>query len=248
MDQTRFSTIAHRDHVYCNPLDPVVLDQVTDRLELAAGRRVLDVGCGKGALLVRIAERTGARGTGVDINAAFLAEARTRAERSGVASLVELHEMEASRLVLEPASFDAGICIGSTHALGGYRETLRALAGLVRPGGRVLVGEGYWRQDPDPEYLDRLKATADEMTTHEETIAAGEAEGLTPCDAWVSSQRDWDRYEDLYARTVETWVATHGDDPDASEARERIRRWRETYLRWGRDTLGFGLYLFARPG
>jgi hypothetical protein len=27
---------------------------------------------------------------------------------------------------------------------------------------------------------------------------------------------------------------------------ERIRRWRETYLRWGRDTLGFGLYLFER--
>jgi len=29
---------------------------------------------------------------------------------------------------------------------------------------------------------------------------------------------------------------------------ERIRRWRDGYLRWGRDTLGFGLYLFYRPG
>jgi hypothetical protein len=25
----------------------------------------------------------------------------------------------------------------------------------------------------------------------------------------------------------------------------RITRWREIYLRWGRDTLGFGTYLFA---
>jgi hypothetical protein len=27
---------------------------------------------------------------------------------------------------------------------------------------------------------------------------------------------------------------------------ERIRGWRETYRRWGRDTLGFGLYLFRQ--
>lgn len=247
MEHVRFSTIAHRDHDFCNPLDPAVLDQVTDRLDLAAGRRVLDVGCGKGALLVRIAERCGASGTGVDINAAFLAEARMRAERSGVAPLIELREMEASRLDAPAGWFDAGICIGSTHALGGYRETLRALARLMRPGGAVLIGEGYWRREPDPEYLDRLGATADEMTTHEDTIAAGEAEGLASRGAWVSSERDWDRYEDLYARTVETWVATHAEDPEAPAARERIRRWRETYLRWGRDTLGFGLYLFARP-
>jgi hypothetical protein len=164
-----------------------------------------------------------------------------------VASRLELRETEAARLAAEPASFDAGICIGSTHALGGYRPTLAALARWVRPGGAVLVGEGYWRREPEPEYLERLGATADEMTTHEETIAAGAAVGLAPAGTWVSSERDWDHYEDLYARTVEVYVATHPEDPDAPAARERIRRWRETYQRWGRDTLGFGLYLFKRP-
>ena len=29
---------------------------------------------------------------------------------------------------------------------------------------------------------------------------------------------------------------------------ERIRKWRDAYLRWGRDTLGFAVYLFYRPG
>jgi hypothetical protein len=29
---------------------------------------------------------------------------------------------------------------------------------------------------------------------------------------------------------------------------KRIRRWRDAYLRWGRDTLGFAVYLFYRPG
>ncbi len=84
------------------------------------------------------------------------------------------------------------------------------------------------------------------MTPHEDNLAAGLAEGLEACGAWVSSESDWDRYEDLYARTVERYVAEHPDDADAPEMRERILRWRETYLRWGRDTLGFGLYLFRR--
>jgi cyclopropane fatty-acyl-phospholipid synthase-like methyltransferase len=247
MDQARFSTIAHRDHAYCNPLDPEVVDQVLDRLDLGPGRRVLDIGCGKASLLVRIAERYGARGLGVDINPAFLAEGRNRAERAGVSPLVELYEIEASRLRSEAAAFDAGLCIGSTHALGGYRETLRGLARWVRPGGALVIGEGHWRREPDPEYLERLGAAADEMSTHEDTIAAGAAEGLEPRGAWVSSVRDWDRYEDLYARTVETYVATHAGDPEAAAMRERIGRWRETYRRWGRDTLGFGLYLFRRP-
>ena len=247
MDHMRFSTIAHRAHVHCNPLDPEVLDQVIDLLELVPGRRVLDVGCGKATLLVRIAERHQVLGTGVDINPAFLAEGRANAQRHGVASRIELLEMDASRIACEPASFDAGVCIGSTHAFGTYRDAFRELARFVRPGGNVLVGEGCWKRDPDPEYLHRLGATADEMTTHEGMQAAGSRQGLEPRGAWLSSDRDWDRYEDLYARTVETWVATHPDDPDAPAMRERIRQWRETYARWGRDTLGFGLYLFRRP-
>lgn len=247
MDPIKFTTVAHQNHLYCNPLDPVLLDQVLDMLELGPGRRVLDVGCGKAALLVRIAERYGAGGVGVDINAAFLAEGRVLAQQRGVEARVELIEMQASRLDAKEGSFDAGVCIGSNHALGSYRDTLRQLARWVRPGGSVLVGEGYWRRDPDHEYLERLGATPDEMMTHEDTLAAGEEFGLMPRGSWTSSQRDWDGYEELYARTVETYVATHPDDPDQAAMRERIALWRETYRRWGRDTLGFGLYLFRRP-
>jgi ubiquinone/menaquinone biosynthesis C-methylase UbiE len=247
MDHMKFSTIAHREHVYCNPLDPAVLDQVTDLLDLGPDRHVIDIGCGKATLLVRIAERFQAQGTGIDINAAFLAEGRATAADRGVAARIELLEMEASRLAVEPQTFDAAICIGSTHAFGTYRDTLRELARLVRPGGDVLMGEGYWKRDPDPEYLRRLQATADEMTTHEGMQAAGTEHGLVPRGAWRSSDQDWDRYEDLYARTVETYVAAHPEDPDSPALRERIRDWRETYVHWGRDTLGFGLYLFRRP-
>lgn len=246
MDRMRFSTIAHRDHRFCNPLDPATLARALESLGLGPGARVLDVGCGKGALLVDLARRFGAVGVGVDINPEFLAEGRALAERHGMAGSVTLIEREAAHLGAPAASFDLGVCIGSTHALGGYPETLRGLAGLVRPGGHVLVGQGYWKRDPDPEYLDRLGATAGEMTTHEGNIEAGIAAGLEPAGAWTSRDEDWDRYEDLYADSVERYAAGHPEDPDRPAMLERIRGWRETYRRWGRDTLGFGLYLFRR--
>jgi cyclopropane fatty-acyl-phospholipid synthase-like methyltransferase len=247
MDPLRFTTIAHREHLHCNPLDPAAVDRAIDRLGLGSGRTVLDVGCGKGALLVRVAERTGASCTGVDINAAFLAEGRALAARRGVAALVTLIERPAAELAADTDTWDAGICIGSSHALGGYRDTLRGIARRVRPGGALLIGEGFWRRPPDPEYLERLGATEDELAGDEGNRAEAEGQGLAVVQAWVSSDQDWDRYEELYARTVETWVATHPDDPDTPEIRERIRRWRETYLRWGRDTLGFALYLLRKP-
>ena len=247
MDPMKFTTIAHRSHRFCNPLDPAVLERALDGLGLGPGDRVIDVGCGKAALLVDLAQRHRVEGVGVDINAAFLAEGRAMAARAGVAAAVSLIEAEAGSLDLGPASFALGTCIGSTHALGGYAETLRGLRALVRPGGHVLVGQGYWKRPPDPEYLERLGATADEMTTHEGNVAAGVAAGLTGAGAWVSGDDDWDRYEDLYAGTVEAHAAAHPEDPDGPAMLERIRRWRETYQRWGRDTLGFGLYLFRRP-
>jgi hypothetical protein len=70
--------------------------------------------------------------------------------------------------------------------------------------------------------------------------------GFVPVFTAVSGDAEWDAYEGLYHRTVEDYVAAHPEDPDAPVMAERIRRWREAYLRWGRDTLGFGLYLFEK--
>lgn len=246
MDPLKFTTIAHREHRLLNPLDPETLEQAVAQVALAPGDRVVDVGCGKGLLLVTLAKRYGTAGLGVDINPAFLAEARADAERRGVTEAVEWIEGDAAGLSLAPQAFDLGICIGATHVLGGYPGTLRGLSRLVRPGGHLLVGQGYWKHPPAPEYLERLGASEDEMTTHQGNLAAGIAHGLAERGAWESRDQDWDHYEGLYADSIERYVAEHPEDSDAPAMRERIARWRETYVRWGRETLGFGLYLFGR--
>ncbi len=245
-DQLRFATIAHREHVFCSPLSVAKVDQVLSMLELKREARVLDVGCGKGEMLVRLCERLGVRGVGVDLNPDFIRDARTRAHaRAGDSSLV-FHEKPVSEVVVEPGAYDAVLCVGSTRTYGTYRDALCALAWAVRRHGRVLVGEHFWRRRPHPDYLAVLGLEADDLSDHPTNVRAGEEVGLVPICTAVSTEDEWERHERLRARAVERWAAEHPEDPDAEAYWKQARRWHEAWEHWGRDTLGFGLYVFQK--
>jgi ubiquinone/menaquinone biosynthesis C-methylase UbiE len=243
----KFTTIAHADHALCSPISEAKLDRVIELLDLPPDARVLDAGCGKGELLIRVVKRWNARGIGVDPNGEFLAAARHRAGALVAGREIEWREAEMSDVAFGAGTLDAAMCVGATHAFGDYSATLRGLRDLVRPGGVVLVGEGFWRRVPKPEYLTALGSSADEFREHASNIAEGTAAALVPLYAAVSSDDEWDHYEGLYARAVERYVHAHPEDPDAGAMRERIRAWRHAYLKWGRETLGFALYLFLKP-
>jgi cyclopropane fatty-acyl-phospholipid synthase-like methyltransferase len=246
LDQTKFTTIAHRDHAICNPIGIEKTDRVLALLDLPPGARVLDVGCGKAEMLMRLIERYGCAAVGVDSNPHFLAEARARAFDRGVAGQLELHESEIAKQKFESESFDAALCVGATHAYGDYGSTLEALRGLVKPGGKVLVGEGHWMRRPEAAYLKALGAKAKDYTDHTGNVTAGVEAHLTYLYSAVADTDDLDHYEGLYNRAVETWCLENPDDSDHTAARKKIRDWRDLYLQWGRDTLGFALYLFQK--
>jgi hypothetical protein len=66
--------------------------------------------------------------------------------------------------------------------------------------------------------------------------------------AAVAGQRDWDRYEWTLVLNGERHAAAHPDDPAMGDLRAWVRAGRDRYLApGGRDTLGFGLFLFSRP-
>jgi ubiquinone/menaquinone biosynthesis C-methylase UbiE len=222
-------------------------DELVDLMDLPESSRLLDVGCGKAELLLRAAERYSSVGVGVDPNAEFLRAARVSAEVRGLAERMQWHEARAADLVLEPASFDLALCVGSSHAFGNFAQALAALSALVRPGGQILIADPYWRQKPAADYLGFLGASETDHLTHAGNEAAGLAIELVPLYSRVSNADEWDHYEGLFCRAVERFVRDHPKDPDAQAFRERIRAWRESYRQWGRDTLGFGFYLFLKP-
>jgi SAM-dependent methyltransferase len=245
MDPLKFSAIAHRDHAWCNPVSGERMAHLLRVAGLDARSRVLDLGCGKAELGLHLARETGAHIVAVDRSQPMLDAARERAQRGGVVDSVELVRQDIAAFSAPPASFDLTAMMGAGGIDGGVRGICERLAQWTRPGGHVLVGEGYWQRMPDPDYIAFLGG--DDLSDHAGNVHAGVAAGLVPVHAITTSIEEWDEYEWRYARNIERYVRQQPDDPDVPAMLERIRAWRDAYLRWGRGTLGFGCYLFLRP-
>ncbi len=253
MDTWKFYDITHRDHVICNPTGVEKLDAVIGLLDLPAAPRVLDIASGKGELLIRMAARwggpdgSGFEAVAVDLSPFVIRDLRKAAAKRVPAAQIESLVMDGAAYQAEPASFDLASCLGASWTFGGHRQTLHALASAVRPGGKVLVGEPFWMREPDAGYLESTGLRRDEFGSHEGNVAAGIAEGLVPWLALASSGDDWDIYETLQWRATARHAAANPDDPDLAEVLGRVEKSRREYLRWGRETLGWALYLFGRP-
>lgn len=243
-DPFRFTTLAHRDRLLLGPVGRPALDELLARVHGPAA--VLDVGCGKGELLLLALERLGGTAVGVDPNPEFLAEAAARARGRVPEGALSLRRARLDEVELPAGAFSLLLCVGATQAFGGASAALAGAARYLRPGGQALLGVGYARRAPDPAYLAFLGAAPDELPPLAELVAAAGPAGWRVEAVRESTLAEWDEYEESYAGSMERWLAEAPGDPDAPAFGARIRDWRDAYRRWGRDTLGFALLLLSR--
>jgi ubiquinone/menaquinone biosynthesis C-methylase UbiE len=129
----------------------VVWAELLEQLQLRGDERVLDLGCGRGAVLLLAAQRlTTGRAVGVDIwdggdQSGNSAEATLRnAAAEGVADRVELHTADLTALPFEDDSFDVVVSNVAIHNLKGRQGRGKAIGEAVRvlrPGGRLLIAD-----------------------------------------------------------------------------------------------------------
>ncbi len=245
METGRFFDITHRDHVICNPSSLEKYQQLIDLLPSAPDAAVLEIAMGKGEFIIRLAEQRGIHGVGVDISPYCVRDARaTLAERAPDADVTFLEMDGADYRPDEAEGFDLTVCIGASWIFGDHAGTLAALRAMTKPGGHIIVGEPYWRREPDPDYLRSAGLERGQFGTHYANAMVGQELGLTLRYTIDSTLDEWDRYEGLQWSAAEDHALAHPQDPDVPELLERVRQAQHDYLRWGRDTVGWALYLF----
>jgi SAM-dependent methyltransferase len=129
----------------------VVWAELLDRLNLRGDERIIDLGCGRGAVLLLAARhlRTG-RAVGVDLwrsgdQSGNSAQATLRnAAAEGVADHVELDTADMRSLPFESNSFDlvvSNIAIHNIKGRLGREKAIEEAVRVLRPGGRVIIAD-----------------------------------------------------------------------------------------------------------
>jgi ubiquinone/menaquinone biosynthesis C-methylase UbiE len=110
-------------------------EATAQRLGLLQGERLLDIGCGTGALLELLARRgDGVELAGLDPSAEMLAVARPK-----LPGEVRLVQGAAEQLPFADATFDVAVSNSAFHYFERPGEALREMRRVLRPGGHVVI-------------------------------------------------------------------------------------------------------------
>jgi len=137
------------------PYVPTPQDVVERMLTLAnvgKGDVVMDLGSGDGRMVVTAARKFGARGIGIDIDPARIAEGKANAAKAGVEQLVEFRQEDALQADVSQAT------VVTLYLLSGSNVKLRPrLLSQLKPGSRIVshqFGMGDWAPDKVETFTD----------------------------------------------------------------------------------------------
>lgn len=217
---------------FLDPAEPLAtaqvrkLDLICRKLQLRPGQRLLDVGCGWGALVRHAAAHYGVDAVGVTLSPEQAAEAKLRAKEDGLDDRVTI-EVRDYREV--GGRFDAIASVGMfEHVGGGELETyFRKLHELLKPAG-VLLNHGITtRSRPQrwarkkPSFVNTYVFPDGELLPIETTVRTAEEAGF--------EARDAESMRASYALTLRHWVENlEKNQPAAVAAADEItyRIWR----------------------
>jgi cyclopropane fatty-acyl-phospholipid synthase-like methyltransferase len=153
----------------------VIVDAIRP-LELPEGQtRLLDLGCGKGAVSITLAKEFGFQALGVDLFEPFVQEARARAEEMHVGALCQFVHGDMRDAVRSYRSFDVAVYAAVGGVLGTWDECVAKIRRCVRPEGLMVIDDCYLAGDdkvdrPGCEHYVGHEETLQQLTAHGDTL------------------------------------------------------------------------------
>jgi cyclopropane-fatty-acyl-phospholipid synthase len=188
-------------------------DLVARKLDLRAGQRLLDVGCGWGGMVRHAAREYGVRAVGVTLSRQQAAWAKEAIDREGLGDLAEVRHLD-YRDVME-SDFDAVSSIGLTEHIGvrNYPAYFGFLRDRLRPEGRLLnhcITRPHNHRQDIGAFLDRYVFPDGELIGSGRIVTEAQNVGLEVMHA--------ENFRRHYALTLTGWCRNLRENWDACVA------------------------------
>jgi cyclopropane-fatty-acyl-phospholipid synthase len=201
------------------------IDYTLRKVRLKSGERLLDIGCGWGALVIRAAQQFGAQALGITLSLRQHEEAQRRIAEAGVGDKVRVELRDYRDLRGE--RFDKIVSVGMVEhvgreRLGGY---FRAAYNALRDGG-LFLNHGIAQQTRDGKgyrggFIDRYVFPDGDLVSVDATLRGAESAGF--------EIRDVENLREHYARTLRAWYSNleaRRDDVIAATDERTYRIWK----------------------
>ncbi len=179
------------------------LDHICRKLRLRPGDRLLDIGCGWGALALHAARNYGANVLGITLSQPQLELANQHIRQAGLADRCRVEGLD-YRQVRDAQSFDKIASIGMLEHVGEAKLPIyfRQVWSLLKPGG-VFLSHGIARNPNQqlpkgPTFFDRYVFPDGELTPIHKNLGFAEQAGF--------EVRDVESLRDHYLLTLRHWV------------------------------------------
>ena len=226
------------------------LDLICRKLRLAAGERLLDVGCGWGSLVLHAAARYGARAVGVTLSEPQAELARQRVHHAGLDDRVEVRVADYRELTDGPYEKIASVGMYEHVGRAELGRYVRSVKQLLAPGGLFLnhgIARLFSEEPTSDTFISRYVFPDGELHPVGDLIGELAAASM--------EVRDVESLREHYPLTLRRWAANleaHRGEAIRIAGRERERAWTLYMLAsaqaFERGELTVYQVLSARPG